>query len=87
MKKIILSLLATGLVAQAGVFSTISGMTMDERKPIHAYTIDTAGINPRIYEFTPKSASNKICVAVFISNGHDGSAPALQCFDKKPMGM
>lgn len=87
MKKLILSVLATGLVAQAGVFSTISGMAMDERKPTYAYTIDTAGVNPRIYEFTPKSASNKICVAVFISNGAGGSAPALQCFDKKPMGI
>jgi hypothetical protein len=70
-------------ISQAGMFSTISGMAMQEVKPDHSYTIDTAGLNPRVYEFTPKANPNKICVVVFGNSKSGISIPAMQCFDKK----
>ena len=48
-----------------------------------SYTIETSGINPRVYEFTPKANPNKICVVVFGNSKSGISIPAMQCFDKK----
>ncbi len=73
---------ALNTAASAGnLFSTISGMTMSEEKT-NAYTIDTAGLNPRVYEFVPQSAKDHLCVIVFPnSDGKHGAAvPAMQCF-------
>ena len=78
-----LAVLAT--TAQAGnLFSQISGMSLDEQKT-NAYTIDTIGINPRVYEFIPKSAPDHLCIAMFPnSDGKHGAAvPAMQCFKIK----
>lgn len=54
---------------------------MDEKKPNYAYTVDTNGFNPRVYEFTPKGNPNYICVYSFIS-GEKGANTAMQCFPK-----
>lgn len=84
MKKLLLSaiLAVCATSASAGMFSTVSGMNMPEIKPSNGYTIDTAGFNPRIYEFTPKFDSNKICIIAFSSS--DGSSSSqMDCFDKK----
>ena len=83
MKKVITLIILTLTISQAGMFSTVSGMTMEEIKPNSSYTIDTAGINPRIYEFTPKANPDKICVVVFGNADGGVSIPAMQCFDKK----
>ena len=85
MKKIIfaIAILTIGLVtAQAGIFSTVSGMTMEQKKPLSEYTIDTAGINPRVYEFIPKNDRTKLCVIVF-GNSEKAPVPAMQCFKKE----
>jgi len=47
--------------------------------PDHAYEIDTWGSNSEVYEFTPKSNSNKSCVFVILDNM---KSMGLQCFDK-----
>lgn len=80
MKKIIvLTLLTVGL--NAGAWSALSGMTMEERKTISSYTLDTNGVNPRIYEFTPKNAPEMHCILVVLTGTEPSST--LQCFNKK----
>jgi len=82
MKKIIFVILVLGFVsANAGLFSMVEGMSMPEIKPQAAYTINTAGINPRIYEFNTKVKPIKHCIVLFASSGKT-SVPAMQCFDK-----
>jgi len=70
----------TTLTAQAGLFSAVQGMTMEEMKPSMAYTIDTNGINPRVYEFSPKGQPTKFCIMVVLTG--DTPSSSLQCFDK-----
>ena len=81
MRRMILFLLTVSIL-NAGVFSAIEGFTFEEREPKYKYTIDTAGINPRIYEFTTKTDKNIICIVVF-SSSDKSSVPALQCIDRK----
>lgn len=80
MKKILMIMLLV-VVANAGMFSTVSGMLMEEKKPVAAYTVDTNGFNPRVYEFTPKGNPNYICVYSFIS-GEKTVNTTMQCFPK-----
>jgi hypothetical protein len=82
MKKILLLVTTIGIYSYAGMFSTMSGMTMEEIKPLSSYTIDTAGINPRVYEFIPKNDKTKLCIVVF-GNSDKLSVPAMQCFERK----
>jgi hypothetical protein len=69
------------LSANAGMWSMVSGMTMKQIKPQAAYTVDTAGINPRIYEFDTKVEPIRHCV-VLIASSDKLAAPAMQCFKK-----
>ena len=62
---------------ESGLFTTPS--TGDLMTPDHSYEIDTWGSNSEIYEFTPKSNTNKSCVMLMLD---DGSSMGLQCFDK-----
>jgi hypothetical protein len=64
------------VTAQSGMFSTVSGMGMKEVKPDHEYTVDTVGVNPRIYEFRSKTDPNVLCVLVF---GNDQGNMQLSC--------
>jgi len=80
MKKVLFSLATlcvAGVTLQAGTWSTLSGMSMKEVKPIAAYTIDSAGYNPRVYEW--KTSEGKTCIAIF---GNDKAAVAMQCTKK-----
>ena len=72
------------LTALAGMFSTISGFTMKEIKPKAEYTLDTAGFNPRVYEFVPLNDKTKLCVVIFghASDRSGQSALTMQCFTK-----
>jgi hypothetical protein len=86
MRKLLIATISLALAtsASAGLFSTVSGMTMEEIKPQQSYTVDTAGINPRIYQFVPKGISDYICIAMFTnSTSKDTAAPALQCVKVK----
>ena len=85
MSKLILSLLFLVVGLSAGnLFSTLSGMTWDEKKTVH-YTIDTAGFNPRVYEFQPTLVKNYICIVIFpnADGKHVAAVPAMQCIKKK----
>ena len=57
------------------MFSAVSGMSMKEIKPTASYTIDTAGINPRVYEF--KTSTGRECVLVVLTG--DQPSSTLQC--------
>lgn len=48
-------------------------------EPDHEYEIDTWGSNSEVYEFTPRSNTQKVCVMLMLDSGRD---LALQCFDK-----
>ena len=78
--KIAAGLIVATMVAQAGMFSAVSGMTMKEIKPTQEYTIDTAGLNPRVYEFTPQGDPSRYCVLVVLSG--DEPSSTLQCYKK-----
>ena len=85
MFKSLLLVAILAISASAGnLFSTISGMTMDEIKPT-SYTVDTAGLNPRVYQWTPVGLPNFVCVALFPNaDGKSVAAvPAMQCFKGK----
>lgn len=69
------------LSAQAGMWSMVSGMAMKEIKPQAAYTVDTNGINPRIYEFDTKVEPIMHCV-IMVASSEGMAAPAMQCFKK-----
>ena len=45
----------------------------------HEYEIDTYGSNSEVYEFTPRSNTNKACVMLMLDSG---AAMGLFCFDK-----
>ena len=81
MKKLLIVLVFT-IYSYAGMFSTMSGMAMKEIKPVAEYTIDTVGINPRVYEFIPQNDNTKLCVVVF-GNSDRLSAPTMQCFKRE----
>ena len=87
MKKLltITALMTLPLTASAGLWSSASGMMLPESEPEEAYTIDAAGINPRVYQFTPKGEPHKTCVLVF-GNTSDQSTMQMECFDKFKQG-
>jgi len=82
MIKKILLLISISLYSYAGMFSTLSGMAMKEIKPLASYTIDTAGVNPRVYEFVPQNDKTKLCIVVFGNTDNGISIPAMQCFKR-----
>lgn len=77
MKKIIL--IAAVLMSGCGNGAFTTGTTNPLIDPDYNYEIDTWGANSEVYEFTPKSDSNKSCIFVMLDSG---AAMGLQCFDK-----
>jgi len=80
MRKLIL-IMVLALSANAGMWSMVEGMNMKEFKPDAAYTIDTAGINPRVYEFDTKVKPIRHCI-VLIASSSKMAAPTMQCYQK-----
>jgi len=77
-KLLILALSVTILAGCSdGLLTTVT--TNNLMQPDHNYEIDTWGSNSEIYEFTPKSNTQKTCVFVMLDSG---IAMGLQCFDK-----
>jgi hypothetical protein len=88
MKKLLLSITILATSSFAGnFFSTVSGMTMKQVKPEASYTVDTAGFNPRVYQWETKlgDGTKVTCIALFPnSDGKDVAAiPAMQCIKHK----
>jgi len=75
---LLIALAVAAFPANAGLFSSLAGMSLEEKKPLKAYTLDTLGINPRVYEFKPVNAPDRLCVLV-VGQG-DSSRMVLQCF-------
>jgi len=81
MKKLILSLTALCMLtftAHAGLWSVATGPSKTI-KPQAAYTVETPGFNPRVYEWTTTNG-NKCLVVMASSN--ENSSPAVFCFKK-----
>jgi len=47
-----------------------------------SYTIETSGINPRVYEFDTQGYPKMHCVVVFRDDPK--TSPAMQCVETKP---
>ncbi len=47
-----------------------------------SYTIETSGINPRVYEFDTQGYPRMHCVVIFRDDPK--AAPAMQCIETKP---
>lgn len=81
MKKNILGAILLGIlstsVLNAGMWSTATSLLKEEVKPTAAYTLDTSGYNPRVYEFFTKDKRMK-CVVIF-SSSSKSSNPTMQC--------
>lgn len=83
MKKILFTLaLVVAMATNASAFFTsgVSAPTTGKLiSPTHEYEIDTWGSNSEVYEFTPRSNTNKTCVVFILDNT---KAMGMQCFDK-----
>jgi hypothetical protein len=47
-----------------------------------SYTIETSGINPRVYEFDTQGYPRMHCVVIFRDDPK--TSPAMQCIETKP---
>ena len=77
-------LLITGLlVASALAFNwnTIVGIFKKTVNTL-SYTIETSGINPRVYEFDTQGYPRMHCVVIFRNDTK--TSPAMQCVETKP---
>lgn len=83
MKKLILLTLLSSYVFAGNFFSTLSGMNMPEVKPEEAYTVDTSGMNPRVYTWVQSLVDGRRiqCISLFpnASGEHSTAVPAMQC--------
>jgi len=79
-KKLVL-ILALAIAANAGLWSTVSGALMDTVKPIE-YTIDTAGFNPRVYEWQSQTDPGMVCSVIFGNSIKDTTSaqPSMFCW-------
>ncbi|NPA54739.1 MAG: hypothetical protein GXO40_00015 [Epsilonproteobacteria bacterium] len=50
-----------------------------------SYTIETTGINPRVYEFDTQGYPRMHCVVIFRDDPK--TSPAMQCIETKPQYM
>lgn len=86
MKKILLGIMALGVLTSANAFFTskVSSPTTGKLvSPTHEYEIDTWGSNSEVYEFTPRSNRSMTCV-VFMNDAI--TSITMQCF-KKPADL
>ena len=47
-----------------------------------SYTIETSGVNPRVYEFDTQGYPRMHCVVIFRDDPK--TSPAMQCIETKP---
>ena len=83
MKKLLLSLTATALLAvsaQAGVYTSAVGFFTKEIKPDATVALDTIGENVRLYEFTTTTEPKQKCVIIFSESKY--KAPVMSCIKK-----
>ena len=50
-----------------------------------SYTIETAGVNPRVYEFDTQGYPRMHCVVIFRDDPR--SAPSMQCVETNPQNI
>jgi hypothetical protein len=65
-------------IADADVWTYFKNKSLEAGVTEHAYTVPTTGLDVRVFEFTPKSNPNMICVMAFGQT----NAVGLQCFEK-----
>jgi hypothetical protein len=80
MKKLFFIVFLTTL-AFAFNWNTIVGVFKKTINTI-AYTIETSGHNPRVYEFDTQGYPRMHCVVIFRDN--TDTSPAMQCIETKP---
>lgn len=81
MKKVLTVLIllcVVSSIAFAGLFTSVSGFTLQEVEPDSVYALDTIGENPRVYEFTTKTEPKRKCVVIFTESKQ--KSPVLQCW-------
>ena len=60
-------------------FSALTTILSEQIKPDKSYTVDTAGLNMRVYEFTTQTEPKMKCVTTIVDN----QAPSTQCIRVK----
>lgn len=78
MKKIMITVFFCFIctVSYAGVFGN-----SELRNPDASYELDTWGANSEVYEFTPKTSPDTVCVVYILDNLKSVS---MECFPKTP---
>ncbi len=79
MKYLLLLLLA--ISANAGLFTTVDTWNDLEVKPDKRFTVNTSGLNPRVYVFTvPNSKPTMQCIQSYVESKY--KAPVMFCWPK-----
>lgn len=66
--------------SEAGTWSLLKGSQLDDHVTDESYNLPVAGIDLRVYEWTPKGNPNVTCVAAFGTDNPVG----MQCFYNPP---
>jgi len=80
MKKLIFTILFASF-SFAFNWNTIVGVFKKSVNTL-AYTIETSGVNPRVYEFDTQGYPRMHCVVIFRDDPR--TSPAMQCVETKP---
>ncbi len=80
MKKLIFTILFASF-SFAFNWNTIVGVFKKSVNTL-AYTIETSGVNPRVYEFDTQGYPRMHCVVIFRDDPK--TSPAMQCVETKP---
>jgi len=80
MKKLIFTIISVSFLF-AFNWNTIMGVFKKTVNTI-AYTIETSGVNPRVYEFDTQGYPRMHCVVIFRDDPK--TSPAMQCVETKP---
>ena len=81
MKHIIFALVSALLMtspANAQLWGAIKNSGMPSKTPDAAYQVEAAGVNFRVYEWTPETDPDTVCIAMFSESG-----TSMQCMAKE----
>ena len=72
---------ALAVSANAGLYTSITGLTMKSQPTDKEWALDVIGEDVRVYEFTTKTAPQMKCVAFFPESTR--KSPVMQCIPIK----
>ena len=77
MKKIIFLLMLGIVTLNAGVYTSLTGLTMKSMPADKEWALDVVGEDVRVYEFVTKTAPHMKCVVIFSESST--KSPVMEC--------